>query len=318
MLKSAMTFSKDIQKLSKKYQETDEEFFEELEEILIRTDMGMELVLKISHNLQKKAKKLSISELKEALVEELYNAYDIRHHGNSELNFKPGRTNIFMLVGVNGTGKTTSLAKIANYYLENDAKVMIIAADTFRAGAVEQLEEWNRNRLDNQVTIVKGKSKQDPSSVIFDGLQKAKEDNFDIVLIDTAGRLQNKVNLMAELKKMYDVVHKFDKSGPHEVLLTIDATTGQNGISQANEFKDITDVSGLILTKMDGTSKGGIALAIKDKMQIPVKMVGIGENVDDLIPFDVEDYLYGLVEGFMEEEVHNKETKVVDKNDAKG
>lgn len=302
MLKTAMSFSKDIKKLSKKYQETNEEFFEELEEILIRTDMGMELVLKISHNLQKKAKKLTIPELKEALVEELYNAYDVRHNANTELNFRPGRMNIFMLVGVNGTGKTTSLAKIANYHLENETKVMIIAADTFRAGAVEQLEEWNHKRLNNKVTIVKGKPKQDPSAVIFDGLQKAKNEGFELVLIDTAGRLQNKVNLMGELKKMYTVIHKFDKTGPHEVLLTIDATTGQNGINQASEFKEITEVSGLILTKMDGTSKGGIALAIKDRLNIPVKMVGIGENVDDLIPFDIEEYLYGLVEGFMDSE----------------
>lgn len=303
MLKSALAFSKDIKKLSKKYKSADNDFFEELEEVLIRTDMGMEMVLKISQNLQKKVKKnQNFAELKELLVEELYDAYDIKHHGNPALNFKDQRLNIFMVVGVNGTGKTTTLAKLANYFAGLDQKVMIIAGDTFRAGAVEQLEEWVKSRIEENVTLVKGKLGQDPSAVIFDGLKQAQDEDFNLVLIDTAGRIQNKVNLMNELKKMHSVVHKFDKTGPHEVLLTLDATTGQNGTIQAKEFSEVTNVSGIVLTKMDGTSKGGIALAIKDKLDLPVKMVGIGEQVDDLVEFNVEDYIYGLVAGFMDEE----------------
>lgn len=301
--KSSLNFSKDIKNLSKKYKEADNEFFEELEEVLIKTDMGMKMVLQISKTLQKRAKKTnSFSEIKELLIEELYDAYDPKNKVSTDLNFVDGRLNIFMVVGVNGTGKTTSLAKIANYYAEQDKKVLIAAGDTFRAGAVEQLEQWIETRLNNKVDLIKGaKNNQDPASVIFDAIQKAEKEHYDLLLIDTAGRLQNKVNLMKELEKMHGIVQRFDKKAPHEVLLVIDATTGQNGVIQATEFSEITKVSGIVLTKMDGTSKGGIVLAIKSDLNIPVKLIGIGEQVDDLIPFNVDDYVYDLVAGFMEE-----------------
>ncbi|WP_303662295.1 signal recognition particle-docking protein FtsY [Williamsoniiplasma luminosum] len=306
ILKSSLTFSKDIKKLSKKYKEADDEFFIELEEVLIKTDMGMKMVMNISNSIQKRSKKTnSFHDIKELLVEELYKAYDIKHKGDTKLNYVDGRMNIFMVVGVNGTGKTTSLAKLSNYYAELDKKVMIVAGDTFRAGAIEQLEEWTTTRLEENIVLFKGKNNQDPSSVIFDAIKKAEAEKFDIVLIDTAGRIQNKVNLMKELEKMHNTIKKFDKSAPHEVLLVIDATTGQNGVIQAEEFSQVTKVSGIILTKMDGTSKGGIALAIKDELSIPVKMIGIGEQVDDLVEFDVEEYVYGLVAGFMDENLEN-------------
>ncbi|WP_027063057.1 signal recognition particle-docking protein FtsY [Mesoplasma seiffertii] len=303
MLKSALDFSKDIKKLSKKYKEADDEFFEELEEVLIKTDMGMKMVLQISKAMQKRVKKTTdFNEIKELLIEELYEAYLDKDKKPYHLNFVEGRLNIFMVVGVNGTGKTTSLSKIANFYAEQGYKVLIAAGDTFRAGAVEQLEEWVKTRLDNKVDLIKGKkAHQDPASVIFDAIEQAQAGEYDLLLIDTAGRLQNKVNLMKELEKMHQIVHRFDKSAPHELLLVIDATTGQNGVIQAQQFGEVTKVSGIVLTKMDGTSKGGIALAIKDQLNIPVKLMGIGEQVDDIIEFDLEQYIYGLVAGFMEE-----------------
>ncbi|WP_425411869.1 signal recognition particle-docking protein FtsY [Mesoplasma photuris] len=304
MMKSALDFSKDIKKLSKKYKEADDEFFEELEEILIKTDMGMKMVIKISTAMQKKLKRNSnFEDIKEALVDEIHELYIDRDKKGYHLNFEEGRLNIFMVVGVNGTGKTTSLSKIANFYASQGKKVLIAAGDTFRAGAVEQLQEWISTRLDEKVDLIKGaKANQDPASVVFDAITKAKNENYDLLLIDTAGRLQNKVNLMAELEKMHQIVRKFDKSAPHELLLVIDATTGQNGVIQAESFGEVTKVTGIVLTKMDGTSKGGIALAIKDQLDIPVKLMGVGEQVDDLVEFDVEQYVYGLVAGFMEEE----------------
>lgn len=304
MAQSTLNFSKQIKNLSKKYKETDDAFFEELEEVLIGSDIGMDLVIQLSRSLQSRSKwTLDSEKLKQYLIEDIHNIYQNRWFEKNGLNYKPDRLNIFMFVGVNGTGKTTSLAKMANYFVEKEqSKVMIIAGDTFRSGAVEQLEEWIEKRLNNKVTLVKGKPKQDPSAVIFDGLQKAQNDNYDLVLIDTAGRLQNKVNLMNELEKMHSVVKKFAKKAPHEVLLTIDATTGQNGLIQAKEFSDITNISGIILTKMDGTSKGGIALAIRDKLGIPIKLIGIGETVDDLIDFDLEEYILKLIGNFADED----------------
>lgn len=307
--KSALDFSKDIKKLSKKYKKMDDDFFDELEEVLIKTDMGMKMVLKISNNIRRKVKNTTeANEFKEILAEEIYDIYTDGSKKVAELNFEEGRLNIFMVIGVNGTGKTTSLSKIANYYAEQNKKVLIAAADTFRAGAIEQLEEWVGKRLDNKVDLVKGKKQnQDPASVVFDALKKAKTEHYDLLLIDTAGRLQNKVNLMKELEKMHQIVHKFDKKAPHELLLVIDATTGQNGVMQAQEFNEVANVTGIVLTKMDGTSKGGIALSIKDQLNIPVKLVGVGEQVDDIEKFDVDQYVYSLVIGFMEEQEQDNE-----------
>lgn len=301
--KSSLNFSKEIKKLSKKYKKMDDDFFDELEEILIKTDMGMKMVIKISNGLRKKIKaNTSSEEFKDFLVEEIYDVYN---DGKKLLpiNYQENRLNVFMVIGVNGTGKTTSLSKIANMYAEQNKKVLIAAADTFRAGAVEQLEEWIDKRLDNKVDLIKGsKHNQDPASVVFDAYEKAKTEHYDLLLIDTAGRLQNKANLMKELEKMYQIIRKEDKRAPHELLLVIDATTGQNGVIQAKEFNEVTDVSGIILTKMDGTSKGGIALAIKDELDIPVQLVGVGEQVGDLVKFNVEEYVYGLTVGFMEDD----------------
>lgn len=304
LLKSALTFSKDIQKLSKKYHQVDDQFFEDLEAILIKTDMGMKLVLTISRNLQKKVDATtSMATVKDLLSEEIYDLYH-QTRDNYELDFKPDRLNVFLVIGVNGTGKTTSVAKLANYYASQGFKVLIAAADTFRAGAVEQLQEWTTTRLEN-VDLFTMKT-SDPSSVIFDALKKGQAENYDLLIIDTAGRLQNKVNLMQELEKMNTIVHRFDKKAPHETLLVIDATTGQNGVMQAEQFDEVTNISGIILTKMDGTSKGGIALAIKNQLKIPVKLMGIGEQVEDLVPFNVDDYIYGLTSGFMENEDENE------------
>ncbi|QVK04819.1 signal recognition particle-docking protein FtsY [Mycoplasma mycoides] len=304
MLKSAFNFSKDIKKLSKKYKQADDEFFEELEDVLIQTDMGMKMVLKVSNLVRKKTKKdTSFENIKDALVESLYQAYTDNDWTNKKyrIDFKENRLNIFMLVGVNGTGKTTSLAKMANYYAELGYKVLIAAADTFRAGATQQLEEWIKTRLNNKVDLVKAnKLNADPASVVFDAIKKAKEQNYDLLLIDTAGRLQNKTNLMAELEKMNKIIQQVEKSAPHEVLLVIDATTGQNGVIQAEEFSKVADVSGIILTKMDSTSKGGIGLAIKELLNIPIKMIGVGEKVDDLLAFDIDQYIVHLSSGFMQ------------------
>ncbi|WP_434325571.1 signal recognition particle-docking protein FtsY [Mycoplasma leachii] len=304
MLKSAFNFSQDIKKLSKKYKQADDEFFEELEDVLIRTDIGMKMVLKVSNLVRKKTKRdTSFENIKDALVESLYQAYTDNDWTNKKyrIDFKENRLNIFMLVGVNGTGKTTSLAKMANYYAQLGYKVLIAAADTFRAGATQQLEEWIKTRLNNKVDLVKAnKLNADPASVVFDAIKKAKEQNYDLLLIDTAGRLQNKVNLMAELEKMNKIIQQVEKSAPHEVLLVIDATTGQNGVIQAEEFSKVADVSGIILTKMDSTSKGGIGLSIKELLNIPIKMIGVGEKVDDLLAFDIDQYIVHLSSGFMQ------------------
>ncbi|UWD34792.1 signal recognition particle-docking protein FtsY [Mycoplasma cottewii] len=306
MAKSALDFSNDIKKLSKKYKQADDDFFEELEEVLIKTDMGMKMVLKVSNSVQKKVKSnSSFEDIKEMLVESLHGAYTDNDWTKSKykINFKDKRLNIFMMVGVNGTGKTTSLAKVANYYAEQNYKVLIAAADTFRAGAAKQLEEWIIHRLNNKVDLIQAnKPNADPASVVFDAVKKAKEENYDLLLIDTAGRLQNKVNLMAELEKMNKIIQNTQKDAPHEILLVIDATTGQNGVIQAEEFSKVAKVSGIILTKMDSTSKGGIGLAIKDQLNIPIKMIGIGEQVEDISLFDIDQYIVNLSSGFMENE----------------
>jgi fused signal recognition particle receptor len=296
-----LTFSKNLKKLSKKYKKLDADFFTGLEDVLIQTDMGIKMVIEISNALQKKVRpKHTFNDIKEMLLEELYDSYDAKKY-NAELNYKDGRLNIFMMVGVNGTGKTTTLAKLANYYAKMGKRVLIAAADTFRAGAVEQLQEWVNTRLTG-VELIRGqKINQDPASVVFDGVKKAIDENYDILLIDTAGRLQNKQNLMRELEKMTNIVQKTVKDAPHERLLVIDSTTGQNGVNQAKEFATVTKVTGIVLTKTDGTSKGGIALAIKDSLNIPVKMIGTGEQIDDIEKFDLDEYVYRLASDFMED-----------------
>ncbi len=291
--KTRKEFTSKLNLLNMKHNKIDEEYYEELENILITADIGVNTVVKFVEKLRNRVKKeniTSVNELKEIIVDEMFIIYVQNGIIVNKINYSKEGPTVVLFVGVNGVGKTTSIGKIA-YKLKNERKkVLLIAGDTFRAGAIEQLIEWG-NRLD--IDVVSSESK-DPSSVIYDGLNKAKDENYDVVLIDTAGRLQNKVNLMNELEKMNKVIGNIIPNAPHETLLVIDATTGQNGISQANSFKEITNITGIVLTKLDGTAKGGIVLAIKDSVDIPVKFVGLGEKKEDLKVFDIEKYIYGL------------------------
>ena len=295
--KSRDNFVNKLSLLGIKYTKINDEFYDELEEILITADVGINTVMSFTDRLRKRVKSENITDfeyLKEVIVDELLMIYVGNDILTSKLNLKDNELNVVLFVGVNGVGKTTSIAKIANKLKKDNKKVMVIAGDTFRAGAVNQLKEW-ADKLD---LLFFGDDRKDPSAVIYDGLLKAKEKKVDVVLIDTAGRLQNKVNLMKELEKMNRVISDIVPNNPVETLLVIDATTGQNGISQAKSFKEITNITGIVLTKLDGTAKGGIVLAIKENTNIPVKFVGLGEKETDLIPFDIEKYIYGLFKEF--------------------
>ena len=295
--KSRDNFVNKLSLLGIKYTKINDEFYDELEEILITADVGINTVMSFTDRLRKRVKSENITDfeyLKEVIVDELLMIYVGNDILTSKLSLKDNELNVVLFVGVNGVGKTTSIAKIANKLKNDNKKVMVIAGDTFRAGAVNQLKEW-ADKLD---LLFFGDDRKDPSAVIYDGLLKAKEKKVDVVLIDTAGRLQNKVNLMKELEKMNRVISDIVPNNPVETLLVIDATTGQNGISQAKSFKEITNITGIVLTKLDGTAKGGIVLAIKENTNIPVKFVGLGEKETDLIPFDIEKYIYGLFKEF--------------------
>lgn len=281
-----------------KYHKVTEEYFEELENILIMADIGVKTVLDFIERLRKRVKSENITDteyLKEVIVDELFIIYVNNENITSKINLAQSGPTVILVVGVNGVGKTTSIAKLAYKYKNEGKKVMLIAGDTFRAGAVEQLRIW----ADRTNSSFYGKENTDPAGVIYDGLIKAKEENADIVLVDTAGRLQNKVNLMKELEKINKVIGTHIEGAPHETLLVIDASTGQNGIMQAESFKEITNITGIVLTKLDGTAKGGIVLAIKESVNIPVKFVGLGEQMTDMIPFDIENYIYGLFKDMM-------------------
>lgn len=291
--KTRKEFTSKLNILTMKHNKIDEEYFEELEEILISADIGVNTVMDFIDRLKKRVKKEDIrsaSELKEIIVDEMFIIYVEGDVIVNKINYAEEGPTVLLFVGVNGVGKTTTIGKVA-YKLKNEGKkVLLIAGDTFRAGAVEQLNEWKEN-VNCDIVL---KENADPASVIFDGLTKAKEENYDVVLIDTAGRLQNKVNLMNELEKINKVIGNIIPNAPHETLLVIDATTGQNGISQAKSFKEITNITGIVLTKLDGTAKGGIVLAIKEAVGIPVKYIGLGEGKEDLKVFDIEKYIYGL------------------------
>lgn len=279
--------------LALKHKKIDEEYFEELEDILITSDIGVNTVMDFTEKLKNRVASEHIvdaRDLKEIIVDEMFLIYVGNDILTNKIKYNESGPTVLLFVGVNGVGKTTTIGKIA-YKLKNEGKkVLLVAADTFRAGAIEQLNLWaERTNCD----IVKGESK-DPSSVIYDALEKAKKEYYDVVLIDTAGRLQNKVNLMNELEKMNKVIQNQISGAPHETLLVMDATTGQNGISQAKSFKEITNITGIVLTKLDGTAKGGIVLAIKETLGIPVKYIGLGEQKEDLKVFDIEKYIYGL------------------------
>ena len=295
--KSRDNFVNKLSVLGIKYTKISDDFYDELEEILITADVGVNTVMDFVERLKKRVKDEDITDfeyLKEVIVDELFTIYVDGDILSSKLNIKNDEMSVVLFVGVNGVGKTTSIAKIANRLKKDGKKVMLIAGDTFRAGAVNQLNEW-ANRLDVGFF---GDDREDPSAVIYDGLNKAKSENYDVVLVDTAGRLQNKANLMKELEKMNRVIGEIVPGNPVETLLVIDATTGQNGVTQAKKFKEITNITGIVLTKLDGTAKGGIVLAIKELVDIPVKFVGLGERAEDLIVFDIEKYIYGLFKEF--------------------
>ena len=291
--KTRKEFVSELSILGHKYHKVNDDYFDELEAILIKADIGIRTVTDFLDRLRKRVKDEKIEDteyLREVIIDELFMIYVNGDSLTDKINIQEDGPTVILMVGVNGVGKTTTIGKLANKYHNEGKKVMLIAGDTFRAGAVPQLKEW-AERTDS---LFVGKENMDPASVIYDGLEEALKEKANIVLIDTAGRLQNKVNLMKELEKINKVIGKQIEGAPHETLLVIDATTGQNGISQAEAFKEITNITGIILTKLDGTAKGGIVLAIKESINIPVKYVGLGEKMEDLIPFDIENYIYGL------------------------
>lgn len=291
--KSRDNFQSSLNLLLSSHRSINEEFFEKLEEILIESDISYNTVLELTDSLKQEAKIKNIKssvELQNIIIEKLVNIY-IDEEEKTELNFQKNNLTVYLFVGVNGVGKTTSIGKLAYKLRKNGKKVLIAAGDTFRAGAIDQLDDWAKK---SGVNIIKSKEGVDPASVIYDALQSAKANNYDVLLCDTAGRLQNKDYLMKELEKIIKIIKRENCHEPQEVLLTIDATTGQNGIIQAKAFKEICNVSGVILTKLDGTAKGGIVISIKNELDIPVKLVGLGEGLDDLEKFDSEKYIYSL------------------------
>lgn len=278
------------------FRTVDEEFFEELEELLITSDVGVQVATQLTEDLRHEARLENAKkpeDLRRVIIEKLVDIYDKDGHYEEEINFQDGLT-VMLFVGVNGVGKTTSIGKLAYRYKEEGRKVMLVAADTFRAGAVAQLVEWGK-RVD--VPVVTGPEKSDPASVVYDGLERAQAEGVDVLLIDTAGRLQNKDNLMAELEKIGRIIKRVVPDAPHETLLALDASTGQNALVQAKEFSKITPVTGIVLTKIDGTARGGVVLAIRQELDIPVKLIGFGEKLDDIGDFKSEQFMRSLLDG---------------------
>jgi fused signal recognition particle receptor len=291
-------FVSKLSLLGIKYTKVSEDYFDELENILITADIGVNTVFKFMDQLKERVKKEHIENTKmlnEIIVDELFIIYVNNESITTKVNMNSDGPTVILMVGVNGVGKTTTIAKLASKYKSEGKKVMLIAGDTFRAGAVDQLKIW----AEKTDSLFYGRDNTDPAGVVYDGLGEALKNKADIVLIDTAGRLQNKVNLMKELEKINNVIDRIIPGAPHETLLVIDAQTGQNGILQAKSFKEITNITGIVLTKLDGTAKGGIVLAIKEEVDIPVKFVGFGEKASDLQTFDIEEYIYGLFKDMM-------------------
>lgn len=302
--KSRNNLTEGLNDLFARYRKVDEDFFEELEEILIMADVGVNTVMELVEELKFEVKRKNIQdpkEVQEVISEklvELYKGNDMDDE-SFELKTNPDGLTVVLFVGVNGVGKTTSIGKIAHKLKQEGKKVLLAAGDTFRAGAIEQLEVWG-DRVG--VETIKQAAGSDPAAVMYDAVQAAKARKVDVLLCDTAGRLQNKVNLMKELEKVKNVISREVPGAPHEVLLVIDATTGQNGLVQAKTFRDATNVSGIVLTKLDGTAKGGIVLAIRNELKVPVKFVGLGEQMDDLQPFQAEQFVYGLFGDLIKEQ----------------
>ena len=299
--KSRQNFQEQLNNLIARYRKVDEDFFEALEEMLITADVGFNTVMKLTDELRTEAQRRNIQEtedLREVIVEKIVEIYHQEDDHSEAMNLEDGRLNVILMVGVNGVGKTTTIGKLAYRYQQEGKKVMLAAGDTFRAGAIQQLKVWG-DRVG--VEVVSQSEGSDPAAVVYDAINAAKNKGVDILICDTAGRLQNKSNLMQELDKMKRVISRAIPDAPHEALLCLDATTGQNALSQARSFKDVTNVSGIVLTKLDGTAKGGIVLAIRNELHIPVKYVGLGEKLDDLQPFNPESYVYGLFADMIEQ-----------------
>lgn len=316
--KSRENFQNKLNDLLAVYRKVDEDFFEALEEMLIQADVGFNTVMELVDELRMEAKRQNISEtseLREVIVEKIVEIYVQDDEDIDQMNIENDRLNVILMVGVNGVGKTTTIGKLAHRYKQEGKKVMLAAGDTFRAGAIEQLKVWGERV---GVEVISQKEGSDPAAVMYDAVNAAKNRGADILICDTAGRLQNKANLMNELQKVRKVIDRNVPGAPHEVLLALDATTGQNALSQAKSFKEVTQVTGIVLTKLDGTAKGGIVLAIRNELQIPVKFVGLGEKLDDLQPFDAESYVYGLFADMIDanESVENT-TEEADQNDGK-
>lgn len=299
--KTRTTFGQRLNALLANFRHVDESFFDDLEETLIGADVGFDMAVKLSDELRDEVKLQNAKksqDVQNVVVEKLVEIYEAAgNHETMAINMAETGPTVILFVGVNGVGKTTTIGKMANRYHQAGKKVLLAAADTFRAGATEQLDVWAK-RAD--VDIVTGKPQSDPAAVVFDAVQKAKQDDYDILFVDTAGRLQNKVNLMNELEKMKRIITREIPSAPHEVLLVLDATTGQNALTQAKLFKESTAVTGIVLTKLDGTARGGIVLAIRNELHVPVKFIGLGEQISDLRPFDPNEFVYGLFKGLID------------------
>ena len=296
--KTRTGFAARLNEFFANFRRVDEEFFEELEEMLILSDVGVNVATQLTEDLRYEARLENVKkteDLQRLIIEKLVDIYEKDDVYKEQIDFQDGLT-VMLFVGVNGVGKTTSIGKLAHKYKQEGKKVMLVAADTFRAGAVAQLVEWGR-RVD--VPVVTGAEKADPASVVFDGMEKALAEGVDVLMIDTAGRLQNKDNLMAELEKIGRIIKRVVPEAPHETLLALDASTGQNALSQAKEFSKITPLTGLVLTKLDGSAKGGVVLAIRQELDIPVKLIGFGEKIDDIGEFHSEEFMQGLLTGLV-------------------
>lgn len=300
--KTRKTFDQRLNELFANFRSVDEDFFEELEETLIGADVGFDTSLKITEALRQEVKLRNVkkpAQVQNTIIEKMVDLYEEAGiNENNAINLQPNGLTVILFVGVNGVGKTTSIGKLAHQYKLEGKKVLMAAADTFRAGAIDQLVVWGERA---GVEVVRGNAGGDPAAVVFDAVERAKAEQADVLLVDTAGRLQNKVNLMKELEKIKRVIQREIPDAPHEVLLVVDATTGQNAMTQAKQFKETTDVTGLVLTKLDGTAKGGIVIAIRNELHLPVKLVGLGEGINDLEPFNANDFAMGLFKGLLKD-----------------